>query len=662
MKQLTLGLMFHFNQNTVPMAYVADRVCYRRLLEVFLAHPRCGFNLHFSGTLLTALAWDGSETLELLKTGIERGQFEILGSSYAQNILLATDEWDNLQQIEQHRRQLKDMLGVVPVGFWNPERCWDQRLAKLLLDAGYEYSFLETDVFREADDRRHQAVVRATEDDGRRLVLFSDDTNNLTVFGKAIRTGSANEFIEYLYNIWLAQSHDETLDFTSIYAQDAEATGLWQFEGGGQELDDVYNKLDGLLTKLEALPWLKVGTLTEKARSSKPVVFPELPAGQANWMLDVLRSKNMPWQETGYDDWFDYNIRAPKNIQTRELYCQVSRELRKHEAVLARYNNPKDSRYTASKRLYDLAVRTHVAHQYEFGCIGIDVAGEAQWQLVRSALVVLWASRLALEGGCGICKEDINADGLQEVTVVVGDNAYVFAPKGGRLLYWFNLKHGWQIVGNQNVAYYLERYRDDHSFTPDVHAGKEILSNLAGKPELGDLQNSRFVVRRRCLNDRVVFDGSNYPLGLEELPFTVSHCQTDEGLTLSFDYSGRSLAVSKTVVFVENGLSVRYLWSDYPGETDIAFSVENELTPDYLSLMDSGQEVLEVSRVKNGITIGNKATDCTVQATLTPTGNGKLTVTDEAGFLAWLCACDLAFGLDGQERKPIGWKLSLRLA
>ncbi len=168
--------------------------------------------------------------------GIESGQFEILGgSSFAQNILFATDRWDNVQQIKHHRQQIEEILGGVQPrgGFWNAERCWSQELIPLIADCGYEYTFLETNVFRRAGDTLSQAVIRSTEHKGRKLTLFPDDTNMLTIFGKAVRTGSTHELIEYLYNIYLQQLQFPKLDLSVIYAQDAEATGLWQFERGG---------------------------------------------------------------------------------------------------------------------------------------------------------------------------------------------------------------------------------------------------------------------------------------------------------------------------------------------------------------------------------------------------------------------------------------------
>ncbi len=474
MKPLHLGLVYHFNQNTVPDALLADEVCYRRLLQIFLKYPECKMAIHFSGTLLTALQWANSETIGLLKKGIANGQFEILGSSFAQNILLATDHWDNVQQISHHRDQIRTILAVEPRGFWNAERCWSQELVPLIADGGYEYTFLETNVLRRAGDTLSQAVIRRTEHEGRKVTLFPDDTNMLTIFGKAVRTGSTGELIEYLYNIYLQQQQYPELDLSVIYAQDAEATGLWQFENGEQSLGDVYGKFEGILAELSALPWLTIGLLGEKAAAAKGVFVPDLPEGQANWMVDALRSENLPWGERGYKDWFDYIARSGKNIATGELYAEISGKLQAQADILAGQEKG-TKRATAGKKLYWLAVRTFLVHQYEFGCIGINVDTGAQWQLARTALPVLWASAMALEQKqIRVREEDVNGDGIDEITVVFGDNAYIFSPRGARLLYWFNLARGVQLVGNQNASHYLELYRDDHSFVPDFRGGREI--------------------------------------------------------------------------------------------------------------------------------------------------------------------------------------------
>ena len=72
---LSLALVFHFNQHTSEYTEVANRACYRGLLNVLRTHPKLKFNLHLSGTLLRALNWFDPETLNLVRAGLADGQF-----------------------------------------------------------------------------------------------------------------------------------------------------------------------------------------------------------------------------------------------------------------------------------------------------------------------------------------------------------------------------------------------------------------------------------------------------------------------------------------------------------------------------------------------------------------------------------------------------------
>src|SRR5258708_30780455 len=140
---LSLSLVFHFNQHTSEYAEIANRACYRGLLNVLRSHPQLKFNLHLSGTLLRALPWFDVETLKLVREGVAAGQFELLGSTYAQNVPYASDDWDNAQQIALHRQVLQQMFGVAPAAFWIAERCWRQSLLPLIVDGGYRLAPLE---------------------------------------------------------------------------------------------------------------------------------------------------------------------------------------------------------------------------------------------------------------------------------------------------------------------------------------------------------------------------------------------------------------------------------------------------------------------------------------------------------------------------------------
>ena len=107
--------------------------------------------LHISGTLLMEWQWSNSEALDLVREGIVDGQFEILGSTLAQNIIYSIPSLvDNEVQIELHRKMLKDVLGVEPVGFWNAERVWDPSLTDLIAKYGYTYTFVETPILAQS--------------------------------------------------------------------------------------------------------------------------------------------------------------------------------------------------------------------------------------------------------------------------------------------------------------------------------------------------------------------------------------------------------------------------------------------------------------------------------------------------------------------------------
>ncbi|HOB91967.1 MAG TPA: hypothetical protein PLY10_10635 [Bacillota bacterium] len=429
--------------------------------------------MHFSGTLLSALQWYSPKTIELLKVGIDRGQFEILGSSFSQNILLATDEWDNIQQLRQHRQQLKDM---------------------------------------------------------------------------------------------------------------------------------------------------------------------------------------------GYADWFDYASHAAKNIETREVYYQVSRRLQDQERRLTERSQETPG-YAAGRRLYDLAVRTLVAHQYEFGCTGLEFDKEAAWQLARSALAVLWASQAALGEHQDplVKKEDVNGDGVDEIAVICDTSAYLFSPKGGRLLYWFDLRDGLQLVGNQNALCYFELYRDDHSYVPDFYGEKDVFSELKGRPEIADLAEQRYVMRRRCLNDAISFDDMRMA-GLHDLVFDVDVVAGQQRPILQFRHNGRLFSLQKTVTCLPDGIEVEYTIDWHLDARKLRLLVENEITPDYLSVLDTGKQWVEVQTDGCNATVVNKARACAV--TVTPLGPPGSSVVShvEPGFLAWLCSTEVTVDLAARAQQSARVGLSLRLS
>src|SRR4030042_521444 len=104
---LRLALCFLFHQPLGEHAERAGRICYRGVLDVLRNHPRLKFNLMLSGTLLDALCWFDPPFLEAVRSGLQDGRFRLLGSTYAQALLLALEDGDIARQIAVHRATLK---------------------------------------------------------------------------------------------------------------------------------------------------------------------------------------------------------------------------------------------------------------------------------------------------------------------------------------------------------------------------------------------------------------------------------------------------------------------------------------------------------------------------------------------------------------------------
>lgn len=483
MNQLRIALLFHFNQNLNQFSHLASQACYKGLLQVLRRHTRLPFVIHISGTLIHALQWCDPEPLQLLADGVNAGQFTLVGSTYAQNVAYASDDWDNLLQMMLHREVLQRNFGVSPTLFWNPERCWRASLAPVLAASGYSQTLIESDFLRAAGCAQPHAVWQ-TGQDGRNLTLFNDDQPLKNVINYAIWTGRTARAFAYLRTL-AAQPDSHT--YYPWYAEDAEATGLWGYARGVLP-QSAWANLDRFLTELEQQPWLAV---TAPAQAPAPLGFlPVIPDGQASWMVASLRSQGKPYHEDGYQDWFDFNTRSPKLAYFRRLYAGIRARLQASQAA------PPTT--AAAARLIAQAHLAFAAHQYEFGCIGIGEPGDRQWEMARAALVCLRAAELAaaapppsgaaesFAGGSSLAagqgpaadaafdwraerrqqlvnapaaasagvrcwREDVNDDGQAEICLASARVFAVLTALGGRLLYAFDLDEGVSWVGNENA-------------------------------------------------------------------------------------------------------------------------------------------------------------------------------------------------------------------
>jgi hypothetical protein len=572
-KKIDAVFLFHFNQNLVPYAKVASTACYVGLLETLRAHPTLKFMIHLSGCLLHGLLWMDDRAIELVRQGVEEGQFEIVGSTYAQNIMYSTraDSADfqfNDAQIKAHRRLIERVFGAPPVSFWNPERVWTQNFVRLLADNGYENVQVEDHILYDSGITESEYVVRTTSYEGRTLNVFDDDKAFQGTVNYAIDSGDYQSVVNFLHDRYNDDTDDE---FAVCYHEDAEATGLWDYESGENPQVD-WSNLDDLLTALESDPTINVTTYSEFMQlHGSGASVGRIVDGAADWM--------------GRSAWFAENDGATGTAY-RAFFDQVRDTL---NAVRAEIASAAGDTVAASK-LLDHAWFTLVAHQYEFLVHGEDGHdGYTDWDMARAAYVAARAAREALLGQDRQYAADLNDDGVTEAVVVKDETMLVFSAKGGKLLYWFDLVHGAEEVGGENFMYYGEQFQDEAHYVPRLLGGRDVYSWLSGNNIFPQVFDWEFEVRRRAFEDSLRVDGI-YAGELREAAFTPS---LREG-GVDFTYSNADLTLTKSYWLNGGALDAAYSVLNKKLYTrSFEIHVESAFCPSCVEAMDGGFAALK---------------------------------------------------------------------
>jgi hypothetical protein len=572
-RRLDVVLLFHANQNLVPYGKAANRACYKGVLTTLRAHPTLKFMIHFSGSLLSDLLWSDPETIAILRHGAADGQFEIVGSTYIQNIIYSTrsttDDFQfNQHQIAVHKDLIESSLGVTPVSFWNPERVWTQNIVKLLTDNGYEHVQVEDHILYDSGITGSEYAVRTTTYLGKTVNVFDDDKTFEGIVNGAIDSGDTASVMSFLRDLY----DEDTGDIYAVcYHEDMEATGLWDYEGGEDPTVDFAN-LDKLLTAFENDPRIKVTTYDDfvKEHDTYEDVSPVVD-GAAVWM--------------GGDAWFDENA-EPQAEAYREFFDSVRDTLNAVHAGFAAF--APDT--AAARGLVDHAWFTLVAHQYEFAVHGYGgIAGTTQWELARTALVSARAAREALMAKPRVAVEDMNGDGIDEIVFVGTTDLYVLSVYGGRLLYWFDLVSGVELVGNESfMRTYGEGYTNDNAYVPIV-IGCNAYSWLCGNNIIPEINQWTYEARRRCFNDYVWVNGTSAGSLVD---MVLGHSL--DSTHVDFTYVLGDLTITKRISPAEHSLGLQYSFSSASSSTTpVEFEVENGLSPDCMLVMLTGREALK---------------------------------------------------------------------
>ncbi len=587
--RLKVSLMFHFNQDLVPYALAADEISYERLVATLLEYPGFPVQIHISGTLLQMMKWSESPTPELLRKGVERGQFELHHSTYSQNIIYATtDSLLNDAQLRMHRELMDSHFGVSAPGFWNAERVWSSGVAETIASQGEYYVPVESHILFESGlDSLDRRTWRYETPSGP-LTVIHDDAEFRSFVNHVFNTGETEPLDNYLR---LMHEADRDGDFLISFHEDAEAAGLWQYEGGHLHPDEAMEHVRILLEYLSETEWIQPVVPSHFLASAEPDPFPgEILTGEALWMIHFS-------QEIGYDNWFDYLDSDSLKANILSVFDELKPEVRRISENISAL----DADHPAAV-LFEHAMRFYAAYSYELGASWYWTGNDAGFHRVRDMRFLLYASEAAINDNAdGITIKDVNQDGTEEIVWLIDNELIILQKNEARILQWINLETGELLLDNSWAYYYDEGWEPGNITPPLLKAGEDVYPWLAGNELIPSVLEKEF--RLRSTGPYLKGDADtvlNYQLqspdpDADQLRWTAA--RDDDQITLILDR--------------QNGLS--FTW-ELPQNHSSEFSLSHTFANEPWHMLKHGQSVLETG---NGY-VRNSVTETQINYEITP--------------------------------------------
>jgi hypothetical protein len=579
---LRLALCFLFHQPLGEHAERASRICYRGVLDVLRNHPRLKFNLMLSGTLLDALCWFDPAFLDAVRSGLREDRFRLLGSTYAQTLLLAGDTEDNARQIAVHRDALKHYFDAEPAVFWSPERTWAPKFAPLLLASGYRRLVLESDALRAAG--ADAPFVYRLHDGGGLNVAWEDSRlRDRLDFAAWFRR---RDVFESAIDDW--KQHPDADRLFPVMAEDAGAYGLWGYDMGLDPRADAAG-LDELLDWIAREDSLACSFLEDAPEGEAELTIAEAVWGRA---LDrELADPESPLHEEGYGDWNDFLARAPRLQHFRRMHTAARLRMASGETALAarKAGGASDLELAPGAGLFALAKRVYCAHQDRFGAVGVGGRGDPAWEGIGAAIAVAKAAELAAAPRKGFEAhiDDLTGDGVDEILMCNGDQTVILSPYGGRLLQWVDLRRGELLVGNP-LAIPIGSVLIQAKLSP------ENIPEAAGRlpvwprPRSAELKPS-LPARRCALNDFFALDDGPEEISDPRLDFRLA-----EGAVIFLRFFGYRLRMIKRISLTTRGVRAIYRFHNvHKHAVCVRMRLVSEVCPDYRMVVGSPGPVFE---------------------------------------------------------------------
>lgn len=128
---------------------------YRPTLSGLLKFPDLVVLLNFTGVTLDILKREYPDVINIIRTGVKSGQFELMGSAYGHPILPLISEQEIHLHIKKHLSLLSSLFGITnPKGFWSPELAWDNRLTSILQTYNFKWTPIDFHMIQRSEGKQ----------------------------------------------------------------------------------------------------------------------------------------------------------------------------------------------------------------------------------------------------------------------------------------------------------------------------------------------------------------------------------------------------------------------------------------------------------------------------------------------------------------------------
>jgi hypothetical protein len=286
--------------------------CYLPTLQYFAKHPELTAVFEYSGITLQLMAEQWPETIDLLALLLERGQIELLGSTYANPILPLIPTDHARQHLTEFWRVYDRLFGQLnaprPTGIFLQEFAYDPALAPLLAEACYDYTVLTPRLLL-AGLRRQLNVGLTPAPEG--APSLADNSHELLHPVQMVGAQGAKltafplyrELIGLMFDvIYGRKPFNQLVDLMAMVAEKGgERPSLLFFGPSDAEFVNVYELLGKeavspetigeLLYQLNELPFVQLGLPRDYLTQHPPTTAMYVPAGSSErsigiWMTD----------------------------------------------------------------------------------------------------------------------------------------------------------------------------------------------------------------------------------------------------------------------------------------------------------------------------------------------------------------------------------------